>query len=95
MKRTRYLLAYDIRDPVRLRHVHKIVRGFGETMQYSVFVCDLTSAERMDLIVRLEEVVDTTIDRVALVTLGQGGSSDMFWFMGESLPLPADGSQVY
>lgn len=95
MKRTRYLVAYDIRDPFRLRKVHKIVRGFGDSMQYSVFVCDLTSAERVRLIERLGDVVDTRVDRVALITLGEGGADDMFWFLGDTLPLPRPGPQVY
>lgn len=64
MKRTRYLVAYDIRDPFRLRKVHKIVRGFGDSMQYSVFVCDLTSAERVRLIERLGALRDEVWGRV-------------------------------
>lgn len=95
MKRTRYLLAYDIRYPARLRRVHKVVRGFGDSMQYSVFVCDLTSAERVHLVERLFEVADRAVDRIALITLGEGGSSDMFWFFGDSLPLPGTDPKVF
>lgn len=43
--RTRYLLAYDIRHPRRLRRVHQIAKAWGDPLQYSVFVCDLTRAE--------------------------------------------------
>ena len=45
MRRGRYLVAYDIRDPRRLREVHRIVKGYGVSLQYSVFVCDLTFKE--------------------------------------------------
>jgi CRISPR-associated protein Cas2 len=31
------LICYDIRDPRRWRQVHKIVRGCGRRVQYSVF----------------------------------------------------------
>lgn len=95
MRRVRYLVAYDIGSPARLRRVHRIMRGFGETMQYSVFICDLTSAERLLLVEQLRDVVSTSEDRVVLVTLGDGGSSEMFWFLGDSLPLPSGGPQVF
>jgi CRISPR-associated protein Cas2 len=72
-----------------------VVRGFGDRMQYSVFVCDLTSAERADLVGKLLDVVDTTVDRVAIVTLGEGGSSEMFWFLGASLTLPRTSFEAY
>lgn len=94
MKRIRYLVAYDIADPRRLRAVHKLVRGFGDAMQYSVFVCDLTSAERARLVTSLSETIDRTVDRVAVVTLGDGGTDSMFWFLGVKPPLPASGSRI-
>ncbi|EMN95623.1 CRISPR-associated endoribonuclease Cas2-like protein, partial [Leptospira interrogans serovar Medanensis str. UT053] len=31
------LVSYDIREPKRLRRVAKIMEGFGERIQYSVF----------------------------------------------------------
>lgn len=47
--RTRYLLTYDIRHPRRLRRVHGVAKDYGEPLQYSVFVCDLTRIELIDL----------------------------------------------
>ena len=35
--RTRYLLTYDIRDPRRLRRVHRVAKDFGEPLQFAVF----------------------------------------------------------
>lgn len=32
-----YLVMYDIRDPARWRRAHRIVRGFGLRVQYSIF----------------------------------------------------------
>lgn len=94
MKRTRYLVAYDIRDDRRLRRVHKVVQGFGFSFQYSVFICDLTSLERMRFIDAVSAVVEPRFDRVALVTLGEGGSGDMFWFLGQRSPLPDSGPLI-
>lgn len=94
MKRVRYLVAYDIADPRRLRAVHKLVQGFGDAMQYSVFVCDLTSAERARFVRSLNDTIDRNADRVAIVTLGDGGSDSMFWFLGSKPPLPTPGYRV-
>ena len=68
--RNRYIVSYDISDPQRLRHVHKTVRGFGEALQYSVFSCDLTSAERVLLIEALTGVINSREDQVMLIDLG-------------------------
>lgn len=68
--RTRYLLVYDIRQPRRLRRVHRVASEFGEPLQYSVFVCDLTDTERARLRRRLHEEIHHEVDRVALFDLG-------------------------
>jgi CRISPR-associated protein Cas2 len=94
MKRSRHLVAYDIRHPKRLRLVHRVLKGFGAPMQYSVFVCDLTSAECYDLLDQLTEIVDTRVDCVALVYLGDGGDSSRFMFMGPRPALPMSGPMV-
>ena len=49
MARCRYLLVYDIADPRRLRRVCTLMEDHGERLQYSVFLCDLTLAERAEL----------------------------------------------
>ena len=40
-----YLFSYDIREPKRWRQVYKIVNGFGERLQYSLFRCYLTATQ--------------------------------------------------
>jgi len=39
------LVCYDVRDPKRYRKVHKIVRGAGRSVQYSIFRCRLDARE--------------------------------------------------
>ncbi len=36
-----HLITYDIRDPKRLRKVAKLLEGYGNRIQYSVFRCRL------------------------------------------------------
>ena len=40
-----YIFSYDIRDPKRWRQVYKIVNGYGERVQYSLFRCHLTPTQ--------------------------------------------------
>ncbi len=55
--RTTYVVTYDIRDPKRLRRVYRLMLGYGEHVQYSVFRCDLTSRELLELKGRLGEAI--------------------------------------
>jgi CRISPR-associated protein Cas2 len=69
-ERIRFLVAYDIRDPARLRRVHEAVRDHGERLQYSVYVCDLTRAELVGLKARLRGLMHLDLDHVAVFDLG-------------------------
>lgn len=68
--RRNYLVTYDIRDEKRLRKVFRLCRGFGEHLQYSVFECDLTAAEKVELEARLKELIHHDEDQVLFIDLG-------------------------
>lgn len=74
MTRRRYLVMYDICDDGRLRRVHDVVRSFGTRFQYSVFLCDLSETELIQLQWEVGEVMDHGIDSVAIIDLGQTDS---------------------
>ncbi|MBN2380506.1 CRISPR-associated endonuclease Cas2 [candidate division WOR-3 bacterium] len=40
-----YLVAYDVRDPKRLRCVAEHLKGYGVRLQYSLFRCRLYKRE--------------------------------------------------
>ena len=69
MRRT-YIVTYDICDPKRLRHVFKTCRGFGVHLQYSVFECDLTDAERTTFESALNKIIHHNEDQVLFIDLG-------------------------
>jgi CRISPR-associated endonuclease Cas2 len=48
------LVAYDISDNRRRNQLHRLLRGFGEPVQKSVFVCWVDEARRR----RLETLLD-------------------------------------
>ena len=44
-----YLVSYDIADPKRLKTVFKVMKGWGDHLQFSVFRCDLNPRELVEL----------------------------------------------
>jgi len=76
--RSYYLVSYDICDPGRLRRVHKTVRDFGEGVQLSVFLCQLSDGDRAALERRLLDIIQQREDQVLFVKLGSvsGASGD-------------------
>jgi CRISPR-associated protein Cas2 len=92
--RRRHIVAYDIRDAKRLRQVHKVLVTYGYSVQYSVFICDLTAREKTAFRWDLGEVIDHRADSIVLVDLGEAGSASAgkFEFLGVPLIMPDDGS---
>lgn len=90
MARRRYVLAYDIRNDRRLRQVHELVLGFGEMLQYSVYVCDLADTEKVQLVSELDEIMDHRRDSVVFIDLGLADrrGSECFEFYGARTSLP-------
>jgi CRISPR-associated protein Cas2 len=96
MARRRYLVAYDIRDPRRLREVFRIMKSYGEHVQYSVFLCDLDGTEKPLLLGDIGKAIKHTEDSVVLVDLGEavGRGTLCFEFLGVHRPLPRPGGSV-
>ena len=95
-RRRRYLVAYDIREDKRLRRVHKTMKGYGWSLQYSVFICDLDSMELLAMRTDLGDIIHHALDSIAIVDLGAPGErgSECFQFMGLASRLPTSGPVV-
>jgi CRISPR-associated protein Cas2 len=95
--RTRYLLAYDIRDPRRLRRVHLAAKDFGDALQYSLFVCDLARVELVAMRARLLGEMHLDVDSVAIFDLGPpaGRGVTCVEFLGPRRPLPEGGPTIW
>jgi len=65
-----FLICYDVCDPKRLRKVHRVLQGAGDSMQYSVFRCELTAEEKQDLMTVLWEIINPGVDRLLFANLG-------------------------
>lgn len=95
-RRRRYLVAYDIREDKRLRRVHKTMKGYGWSLQYSVFICDLDTMELLAMRTDLGEIIHHALDSIAIVDLGapEERGSECFQFMGVASRLPASGPVI-
>ena len=65
-----YIVAYDIAAPRRWRRVFRIMEGYGEWVQLSVFQCRLSRIRRIELKLALEEVINYAEDHVVILDLG-------------------------
>lgn len=94
--RRRYLVAYDVSDAERLRRTYRVMNGFGDPVQYSVFVCDLSEVERQLMRERLTAVINLKLDRVLIVDLGVAEShlAASFDVLGRQLAIGRDSYQA-
>ena len=65
-----YLVTYDISSPRRWRRVFRLMHGFGDWVQLSVFQCRLTRLRRTELETRLREIIKQGDDHVLIVDVG-------------------------
>lgn len=95
--RNRYLVAYDIVDNERLRDIHRKLMGFGEPIQYSVFICDLSPSELMIMKARIIGLINPNEDNLMIVDLGpvKGSGSKRIDCIGKPLELPQRKPHVF
>ena len=89
--RNRFLVCYDVSDPKRLERTYKRMNGFGEPVQYSVFICELSPRERVLLEEALTDILNLKEDRVLIVDTGptDGRGQECFTVMGKPRGFPS------
>ena len=65
-----YIVTYDIGEPRRWRRVFKLMNGYGEWLQLSVFQCRLSRRRHAELVATLDEIIANDHDHVLMVDLG-------------------------
>jgi CRISPR-associated protein Cas2 len=65
-----YVVVYDISSPKRWRRVFRLMEGFGEWLQLSVFQCRLSTRRHAELIALLDGIIHHDDDHVILMDLG-------------------------
>lgn len=81
-----YIVTYDISDPKRLRKVYKLMLGWGDHLQLSVFQCELNDRELIELRVELARVIRHTEDQVLFIDVGtvEGRGSESITSLGRA-----------
>lgn len=68
--KTVWLIAYDICEPRRLARVRRILLGYGEAVQHSVFYCILIDSDVVMLKAKIKKEIMEDEDRVLFANLG-------------------------
>lgn len=53
-----YLICYDIREPKRWRRAYKLLKGYGTSLQYSIFQCRMSRRQLERMRWELEKELD-------------------------------------
>lgn len=69
-----YIVTYDISDDKRWRAIFKLMHGYGEWLQLSVFQCRLTRARQLELENRLGSLMSMSEDHVMVIDIGPAES---------------------
>jgi CRISPR-associated protein Cas2 len=88
--RDKYLVAYDIREEKRLSRVFNKMKGYGEPIQYSVFICDLSLKEKVLMISALKEIINNREDSVIIIKIGSSDKiiNDLIELIGKPPEIP-------
>ena len=65
-----YIVSYDIRSDRRWRKVFKIMKGYGEWLQFSIFQCQLSKMRLVRMRGALEQEIKHDEDHVLIMDMG-------------------------
>ena len=71
-----YIVTYDIAEPKRWRAIFKLMKGYGEWLQLSVFQCRLSRRRYAELLATLDEIIHHDHDHVLMLDLGLADKVD-------------------
>lgn len=70
MREHLYTVAYDISDPKRWRRIFRLMHGYGEWLQLSIFQCRLGPQKHAELIALIDDIINHDHDHVIVMDLG-------------------------
>jgi len=91
VSRRRFLVTYDVSDAKRVKAVHKAMGGFGQHVQFSVFLCELNGREFLQMEHRLQKLLNLRQDQALIFDLGPLGNErdDLIQSIGRDYEEPA------
>ena len=70
-----YLVTYDVSSPKRWRRVFRLLHGYGDWIQLSVFRCRLDPRRRRRMEQELRAVMEIGEDRLLIARLDEDGTT--------------------
>lgn len=65
-----FVVTYDIRDQHRWRRIFRLMNGYGEWLQLSVFQCRLSRRRHAEMIALLDGIILHGHDHVVILDVG-------------------------
>ena len=65
-----FVISYDISEPKRWRRVFRIMKGYGEWLQLSVFQCRLNKMRMLQLEAALRDEMNHQEDHILFLDIG-------------------------
>ncbi len=72
-----HIVTDDVRDDKRWRKVYRLMKGYGEWLQLSVFQCRLSWRRRVELASRLDAIIEHDEDHVLLMDIGTADAEQL------------------
>ena len=69
--RNKYIIAYDVSDNKRLNRLHNCLLGYGDPIQYSIFICDLSPKEKQIMVIDIYSIIKPSEDSVIIYNAGK------------------------
>ena len=65
-----YFVVYDIADNKRWRKIYRMMQGYGEWVQLSVFQCRLSSTRHAQLLADCDGLMHHNDDHIVIIDVG-------------------------
>jgi len=78
IKEKYYIIAYDISDKKRLRKVHRLIKEYAMSLQYSVFIAPFSSCLMAEMIIRLKDVIKLSQDDIRIYPLSDSYKPEIY-----------------
>lgn len=93
----RTLIAYDLPDDRRRTKLAKILEKYGDRLQFSVFVVDISPARLLRLKDEIANVLELSADSVLFCDIGRIADldDDRFSFLGQSREPTPDEALIF
>lgn len=71
-----FIVTYDVSDQKRWRRLFRVMQGYGQWLQLSVFQCRLSRQQHAELIALIDGIIHHREDHVLVMDLGPADKVD-------------------